>query len=206
MKRLYRSKTNKVFAGVCGGLGEYLGIDPLIIRILWVLTTFFTGSALVIYLVAILILPEGVSETPLEFEESSGNKFWGVSLIVVGLIILLSRLDPFWPMLRNLGLLGAGVFWALVLIALGVYLLVGRPSSSGENPMFQGRLRNRRWRRNLVDGRLAGVCAGLGDYLDLDPNLIRLLWVLLAFTSLGLAVLAYFLFALFLPRSDEIEL
>jgi phage shock protein C len=38
-KTLYRSKSNKVIAGVCGGIGEYLDIDPTVIRLLWVLIT-----------------------------------------------------------------------------------------------------------------------------------------------------------------------
>lgn len=206
MKRLYRSKNNRVFAGVCGGLGDYLGIDPLIIRVLWLLTTFFTGTAVVLYLVAMLILPEGETVSVSPESESSGNKFWGVLLIVVGLVMLLSRVDPFLPVLRRMGFLGAGAFWGLVLIALGLYLLVGTSSAAGADYFLHERLQNRRWRRNMVEGRLAGVCAGLGDYLGIDPNVIRLLWILMAFISLGLAVLAYFLFAIFLPRSDEIEL
>ncbi len=43
-KRLYRSRTEKMIAGVCGGLAEYFDIDPTIIRILWVLITFLGGA------------------------------------------------------------------------------------------------------------------------------------------------------------------
>ena len=58
-KRLTRSKTNRSIAGVCGGLGEYLGIDPAVIRLLWVIGCFFScGTGILIYLVAALIIPE----------------------------------------------------------------------------------------------------------------------------------------------------
>lgn len=59
IKRLYRSDTNKIFAGVCGGLGEYWNVDPVVLRLGWVLITFFTGivPGIVAYIVAIFIVP-----------------------------------------------------------------------------------------------------------------------------------------------------
>lgn len=57
-KRLYRSKKNRVIAGVCGGIGEYLGIDPTVIRLLWVLVTFFGGASILAYIVCWIIIPE----------------------------------------------------------------------------------------------------------------------------------------------------
>ncbi len=58
-KRLYRSETNKVLAGICGGLGEYLAVDPVVLRLLWVVITIFTGAVpgLVAYIVAIFVIP-----------------------------------------------------------------------------------------------------------------------------------------------------
>jgi len=59
MKRLYRSKTNRSISGVCGGLGDYLGIDPVIIRLLWVLGSFASvGMGVVAYFIAAVIIPE----------------------------------------------------------------------------------------------------------------------------------------------------
>ncbi|MEK7186698.1 MAG: PspC domain-containing protein [Patescibacteria group bacterium] len=58
-KRLYRSTTNKVFAGICGGLGEYFKADPVLIRLIWLLIVIFSGffPGLIVYLLAILIIP-----------------------------------------------------------------------------------------------------------------------------------------------------
>lgn len=47
-KKLYRSKKDRVFAGVCGGIGEYLGVDPTVIRLLAVILG-FTGSGVLAY-------------------------------------------------------------------------------------------------------------------------------------------------------------
>lgn len=54
---LYRSETNRVIAGVSGGLGEYFNVDATIIRVLFILMTVFGGSGLIIYLVLWLIIP-----------------------------------------------------------------------------------------------------------------------------------------------------
>ena len=56
-KRLYKSRKDKKLAGVCGGLGEYLDIDPSIIRLIWTFLVLFAGTGLLLYIVATLILP-----------------------------------------------------------------------------------------------------------------------------------------------------
>lgn len=59
MKReLRRSTTDRVFAGVCGGLGEYFDIDSNIIRVLWVLFALGGGSGLLVYIICALLIPE----------------------------------------------------------------------------------------------------------------------------------------------------
>lgn len=60
-KRLYRSGKEKILGGVCGGIAEYFKIDPIIVRLIWVIGAFigiFTwGSAILLYLIAWLIIP-----------------------------------------------------------------------------------------------------------------------------------------------------
>ncbi len=58
-QRLYRSEDNKIIAGILGGLGEYLDIDPTILRLFFVAVTVFTGiiPGALIYLVALIIVP-----------------------------------------------------------------------------------------------------------------------------------------------------
>ena len=58
-RQLTRSTSNRMFAGVCAGLGEYLGIDPTIVRLLAVLA-FFTGfgGIAIVYLIMALVIPE----------------------------------------------------------------------------------------------------------------------------------------------------
>jgi phage shock protein C len=59
-KKLYRSKKNKVIAGVCAGIADYFNVDPTIVRLIYVLLTIFTAIApfVIIYLVMWIIVPD----------------------------------------------------------------------------------------------------------------------------------------------------
>ena len=60
VKKLLRSKKNRMIAGVCGGIAEYYGIDPTLVRLLWVTATVLTGifPGILIYIIAMIIIPE----------------------------------------------------------------------------------------------------------------------------------------------------
>jgi phage shock protein C len=59
-KTLTRSKSNRMIAGVCAGLGDYLNIDPTVVRLLFVLGFFtFNGAMLLVYLIMAIVTPEG---------------------------------------------------------------------------------------------------------------------------------------------------
>ncbi|MBI1256193.1 MAG: PspC domain-containing protein [Chloroflexi bacterium] len=57
-KKLYRSRTDRMLAGVCGGLADYFGVDPTIVRILMVLFALAGGPGLILYIILMLIIPE----------------------------------------------------------------------------------------------------------------------------------------------------
>lgn len=59
-KKLYRSKSDRFIAGVCGGLGDYFNLDPSWIRILFVLLLLAAGSTLLVYLIMWLVVPEQI--------------------------------------------------------------------------------------------------------------------------------------------------
>lgn len=57
MKRLTKSN-DKMISGVCAGIGEYLGVDPTVVRLLWVLFSMMGGAGLLAYIIAAIIIPE----------------------------------------------------------------------------------------------------------------------------------------------------
>lgn len=58
MKRLYRSRNNRMLAGVCGGIAEYSDVDPTVVRLLWLLMSLIWGAGIVAYIVGWIIIPE----------------------------------------------------------------------------------------------------------------------------------------------------
>ena len=58
-KKLVRSKKNRIIAGVCAGVGQYLDVDPTLVRLLWVILTLFSaGAGILGYIIAWIIIPE----------------------------------------------------------------------------------------------------------------------------------------------------
>lgn len=57
-KRVYRSKTDRVIGGVCSGIGKYLGMDPVLLRVIWAVAFFVGGAGLLAYIIAWIIIPE----------------------------------------------------------------------------------------------------------------------------------------------------
>ena len=60
-RRLAKSSSNRVISGVCGGLAEYFGIDVTLVRLGWVLFTFFGGSGIIAYIIAAIVMPRAAS-------------------------------------------------------------------------------------------------------------------------------------------------
>ncbi len=78
-KKLYRSRTDRIIAGVCGGLAEYSNADPVFIRIAFLILMFFNGLGVLVYLVLILIIPlEPGLEVKVNREKKIGEMVRGV--------------------------------------------------------------------------------------------------------------------------------
>jgi phage shock protein C len=97
-KRLERSKTDRVFAGVCGGIAKYLDIDPTIIRLIWVVFTVFSvGTGLLLYLIGIIIIPDeknSLSKTKEKIKtelnhKNQDEKKSGSNVLVIAIISVL---------------------------------------------------------------------------------------------------------------------
>jgi len=135
VKKLYRSKNDKMIAGVCGGIGDYLNIDSIWIRLVCLILVFMDGVGLIAYIILWVLMPENpfqkdggktiveekVSEVSEKIHEGrmkkkhSSSYVGGLFLIAVGGIFLLDNILPnnIWD-----------YAWPVLIIALGVGLLI----------------------------------------------------------------------------------
>lgn len=123
-KKLKRSSTDRVIAGVCGGFGEYFNIDPVIVRVLWVLMSFWGGMGFLAYLICALVIPEnsGViyqDDNDYKFNANNTPIFIGVALVIVGGYMLTKIIFPQFVF----KFLRIGRYWPVLLILLGLYII-----------------------------------------------------------------------------------
>lgn len=120
---LRRVKDGRVIGGVCGGLGRYLGIDPVLLRIAFVVLAIAGGGGLLLYIVSWILIPEEKGGEPLGTVRPSSfdttRLIVGGTLIALGMIVLLDLSIP------RIG----RYLWPLSLIAVGVAVLVQASTS-----------------------------------------------------------------------------
>lgn len=216
-KRLYKSRANRMIDGVCGGLAEYFGLDPTLVRIAWVLLTLLGGSGILLYIVAMIIMPANPSfafqpgGTSAVSSSTNNHKFWGILLVIVGVLLLMSNLG-LWH--RWWGFSWDIMFPTVLILAGIAFIFGGRnyvsgsesvpPAQSGSSdpgaPQPAGPVPQARLYRSRSERKLFGVCGGLGVYFGVDPAIVRILFVVAVFASFGLAVLAYILMAIIVPE------
>jgi phage shock protein C len=115
-----RSRGERVIAGVCGGIGRYLGVDPVLLRIAFIVLALANGLGVIAYVVAWVAIPEERPGQPPaaapEARRETGRLVLGGSLVVLGLVLLVDRLAPDLDEL----------FWPVAVVAVGVaVMLVG---------------------------------------------------------------------------------
>lgn len=138
IKKLTRSQDDKVFSGVLGGIGEYLNVNPVFLRIVYVLLTissFFTMT--IIYILSSAIIPlesDIIEEEPSYSQNNDSNSFLGISLIVLGVILLANNFFPvyFPEILSAIRYYSRKLidFWPVLFIILGIYLLLDKKNIS----------------------------------------------------------------------------
>jgi phage shock protein PspC (stress-responsive transcriptional regulator) len=141
-KRLYRSRKEKMFGGVAGGLAEYFDVDPVLMRVVFVALAFVEGMGILAYIILWIVVPQkpdyswltstpspsgspsepappqpdlSAGTTVVENRRWKGNMIAGLILVLLGFILLAENLIPYFHI---------GRFWPVVVIAIGVLLLL----------------------------------------------------------------------------------
>jgi len=150
LERLYRSKKDRMIAGVAGGLADYFDVDVALVRLLWVLSILIGGGGIIAYIVAWIVIPEkkeiieletqefkekgdeGLKQEPeqqgttaAEEDEKKSRRRRNAGLLLIGLgIIFLAREVLPWNVFNY--------SWPVLLIILGIFFLMR--SQKGAKP------------------------------------------------------------------------
>ncbi|MFA3781443.1 PspC domain-containing protein [Melioribacteraceae bacterium 4301-Me] len=143
--KLYRSRKFRVLGGVCGGLAEYLNLDPVLVRVLFVIIALINGLGILLYIILWIVLPEesfekayGIkqdqTQNNLNKENSptidkfqnrgSGRIVFGVLLISIGLLFFVNNVFPY---------INFEDIFPLILIVIGIALIYNSFRNSREN-------------------------------------------------------------------------
>lgn len=125
-RKLFRSSTDRVIAGVCGGIAEYFNIDSTIVRVCFALLILSGGVGVLAYIVFWMIIPVAGSTQESDASHTvTGNKtsnrrtVFGVIVLAIGIIALANTLFPH-------GWLHWDMVWAIAIILVGLSIMIKR--------------------------------------------------------------------------------
>jgi phage shock protein C len=202
--------------GICGGIAEYFEIDATIVRIVWVLVTLLGGSGLFLYIAAMIIMPVNPADA-FSFAGAEGapivrtpdrRRFWGITFVLLGAFFLMINLGwladlHWWSFSRT-------VMLPSLLILVGVVLMYAyrRRESVTAPQTGEGSaalpVPAKELRRSSREKKVFGVCAGVADYFNIDPTIVRVLYILLVLASFGWGLLLYIILAIVMPEEKPV--
>jgi len=194
-KKLHRSASDVVLAGVCSGISEYFKIDVGTVRVTFLLSLLLGNWPAVVYLVITLLLPINKIALTLTPEEKEKQKKKNFKTVLSGILMLLGLHFTF----NELGLrdsssiliLPNGFMFPVLAIAAGVFLFSNKMSEFEYISSFPERfflIKNKKM--------ILGVCSGLAKYIDADVTSLRIIFIILTCLTLGLFAVAYIYIAL----------
>jgi len=205
-KKLYRSQSDKMIAGICGGLAHYTGIDPSVIRIVFVLSCLINGAGFIAYLIGWFVIPakDETGESSLTPASTVIGSIVGMLFILGGFSILLSNrfwlphwfdIVSFGRLLLSLALIGAGS------VVLRKFIRKKDEIENGKKPEGRGK---RILYRSTQNTKLKGICGGIGEYFSIDPTIVRIIWVVGTITTHIIpGIVIYFVMAYIVPEAPE---
>lgn len=220
-KKLYRSRTDRMIGGVCGGLAEYINIDANILRIIWVAAFFFGGFGLLAYILGWIIIPENpdphTGKKRTEDNPHNTAMLWGIILIIIGAFFLFEQLDwfdyypfhfrwlwrPYWFWNFRFDLL---LPLAIILIGIIYIANVVKKNDSKSETTTGGQSMEKKLTRSVKDRMVAGVCGGLAQYFNIDASLVRIGYALLTLAGgIFFGVIAYIVMMIVIPEETVVE-
>jgi phage shock protein PspC (stress-responsive transcriptional regulator) len=206
-RRLTKSRKDKIIDGVCAGVAEYLGIDAVVVRIVWGFSIVLGGLGAWLYIASMILIP--ADPEPVQSKEEDRRKHGtgfvlGVLLILFGALVLSHHFHPicFRPFPFFFGWHPFGIrILPVCLIAAGLAILSGSFSTSP--PGKRGKRAAGRLACSSTDRKIGGVCGGLAGSLGVDPSVVRLIAVVLLMANAPVFLALYAMLWIVLPKTRD---
>lgn len=156
-RRLYRSRKNKVISGVCGGIAEYMNVDPTIVRLIWAISIVYGGIGIIAYIICLIVIPEATDEKRQNDsadaqqqydkneqscpedqyssqQDQSSSQHQNTSdrnRIVAGTLLIC--IGGFMLFRRYFYWINLGKYWPVLLIVAGIVIIVNGTMNRGES-------------------------------------------------------------------------
>lgn len=216
-KRLYRSIIDRMIGGVCGGFAEYFNIDSTLVRIVWLIFSFFGGFGIIAYLICLILMKENPYQDATKRRKSQNSGLIiGVILILVGLAFLSSNwqwtyfhFKPFhWNIFRP-WFMGWDKLWPLIIILIGVLYIYHILKSDKKSDTKESTITSnaavsidRKFTRSRKEKMIGGVCGGLAEFINIDPVIVRILWIVITlFSGFIFGVIVYIILLIIIPEA-----
>lgn len=204
-KRLEKSKTNIIVAGVCAGIAKYIKVDTALVRLFAALLLLFGVWVIAAYFITAFIMPPEYVFSELTDEEKRIQKkenlktVTGSLLMLYGMYLLLDSLGfvllkiPFLPSSRYM--------FPFVSIVVGAYFI---SLKEGKLHILKEMFPNN-FVRSRSDRYLMGVCGGFAKYINAESITVRIIFIAASFFTLGFFAIVYLLVSLIVKMErDEI--
>lgn len=217
--------------GICSGIADYLDVDSSVLRFIFMALTIENFEVgILFYITAMIVVPTKFvapadrTNNPNELSKRRNpytTILIGIVVLLVGAVLLfdyfnivsLNSISAFGVLnLHSLGRLALPI----IIILIGSSLLMGRenekPVETEEKesikkddspPDRSDLIGKKRLSRSIHDTKVAGICGGMAHYLGIDATPVRLIFVLLALVSFGMALIIYFACALVIPKETD---
>ncbi len=197
-KRLVRSNTDYLLFGVCGGVADYFDISSNLIRSFFIVSSLIGGWGIAAYLFSMIFLkknPEKISDEQNLTRDNNFKFSAGFSLSFIGFLytfelIGLISYSKFFGISRDL-------FLPVLILSAGLFILfIYHPVQKkiSKEAVILRRSSNR---------RILGVCGGIAEYLNTEPVVVRMLWLIFSLITLGVGTVIYLLFYMIIPEAKD---
>lgn len=190
--------SQKFLMGVCAAFSNYLRINVFFVRLIVLLAFIFMGQSIIlIYSAFGILLP--VNDTLTIESENLSNKLFLNFLFIAALIFLILIQTNYLTIKEIFNFIKEKTDSFSILI-FSIALVINGYNKEG---IEMGKLNYKRL--TLSDKKVIfGVCGGLAEYLNLPPNLIRIIWVIFAIASLGTAIFIYIILRFIIPSKANL--